>query len=538
MGKMPYLPYGSQIKKLQQVQFAGYQHTDGAQDGAIWDMDNMTGDNYPVLQPRKKRLTTNTDAWSIYGHEELVRHHSYNLYYGDVSVGTLTTSAEKIMAAMGDRILIWPDKMILNVKDTNNITLESIEKTTYANRPIFKDGTYKGIEAKANTVKATGVQWDTYFKVGDAVEISGCTVHTENNKTPVIREIVGDELHFYEEVFFLGDDQTSYQESGYVTFTKKAPDLDGLFTCENRAWGYKDDTIYCSKLGDPSNWYVYEGISTDSWFVESGTPGNFTACCEYLGYPTFFKEDQIFKVYGAKPSNFQMQASATTGIPAGNEKTLAVASEILFWLGRHGVVSYTGGVPQPVSQNFGTVKLSEAAAGSDGRKYYLAAYTSENEYATFVYDPEIGQWFKESDPGFTAFTRVGGTLYAIKGNKLCVVNPEEPNETQMNSMIQFADFVEGDLNRKSISRLQLRLEIGQSATVTVQIQYDNETVWKTVKQLTATKKMSFWMPVHPRRCDRYRIRITSTGDWKLWAMAREVRTGSEKNYGPGEMLDF
>ena len=46
----------------------------------------------------------------------------------------------------------------------------------------------------------------TTSRPGDAVTIAGCTKHTENNKTPVIREIDGDKMYFYEYVFTLDGD--------------------------------------------------------------------------------------------------------------------------------------------------------------------------------------------------------------------------------------------------------------------------------------------------------------------------------------------
>ncbi|CAN4034983.1 hypothetical protein PKCEKB_PKCEKB_19180, partial [Dysosmobacter welbionis] len=99
---------------------------------------------------------------------------------------------------------------------------------------------------------AEGVDWADYFKAGDAVTIAGCTKHPENNKTPVIREIDGDKLYFYEYIFTLDgeDGVTPYTETGELSVSRTVPDL--LFVCENenRLWGCDKTTIYASKLGD------------------------------------------------------------------------------------------------------------------------------------------------------------------------------------------------------------------------------------------------------------------------------------------------
>ena len=66
------------------------------------------------------------------------------------------------------------------------------------------------------------------------------------------------------------------------------PELDFLCENENRLWGCKGDTIYASKLGDPFNWNVFDGVSTDSYAVDVGSAGDFTGCFAYRGYPVFF----------------------------------------------------------------------------------------------------------------------------------------------------------------------------------------------------------------------------------------------------------
>lgn len=57
--------------------------------------------------------------------------------------------------------------------------------------------------------------------------------------------------------------------------------------------------------------------------------------------------------------------SATLGLAAGCNKSLAVAGEVLFYLSRSGVMAYTGGIPQPMGAAFGTKRFKNAVAGSD-----------------------------------------------------------------------------------------------------------------------------------------------------------------------------
>ena len=86
--------------------------------------------------------------------------------------------------------------------------------------------------------------------------------------------------------------------------------------------------------------------------------------------------------------------------------------------------------------------------------------------------------------------------------------------------------MEGTMDRKGVSRLQMRVVLEKDAEMTIFIQYDSEGTWRRVKHLTATKKQSFSYPVLVRRCDHYRIRIEGKGYWELHSMAREFYIGS------------
>ena len=90
----------------------------------------------------------------------------------------------------------------------------------------------------------------------------------------------------------------TYTESGAITIARTVPDLDYFCENENRLWGVKGKEIFACKLGDPFNWNVFSGLSTDSYSVATGTDGDFTAAVSYLGYPVLLKPDAIHKVYG------------------------------------------------------------------------------------------------------------------------------------------------------------------------------------------------------------------------------------------------
>ena len=328
--KLPETPYADGIGKRGQLQFYGLDHNLGAADGGPWDMRNLTSDYYPLLATRPKRKKTRklTSGGGLFAWDALAWVDGTGFYYGGAKKGDVT-AGEKRFAAIGAYIIILPDKKYYN---TVSGAFGSLESTwsgwslTFTNGKLFEEA------AEANTIRCANVRWADYFKPGDAVTISGCTKHTENNKTPVIREIDGDKLYFYENVFKLDGSEgtTEYTESGNLTVRRTVPDLNYLCENENRLWGCDGRTIYASKLGDPFNWNVYEGLDTDSYAVDTGSAGDFTGCVSFLGYPVFFKEDHIYKVYGSLPSNFEVMGSATLGVQGAAElATVALLANVV-----------------------------------------------------------------------------------------------------------------------------------------------------------------------------------------------------------------
>ena len=428
--------------------------------------------------------------------------------------------------------MIFPDKAYYN---TLTGEFGSLESAWSGSSLTFTNGKLYDEEADANCIQASGVRWEDYFKAGDAVTISGCTKHPENNKTPIIREIDGDKLYFYEFAFTLdGEDGTTpYTETGTLTISRTVPDLKFVCENENRLWGCDDTAIYASKLGDIFNWNVFDGLATDSYSVDTGSAGNFTACISYMGYPIFFKEDHIYKVYGSIPTNFEVMGSATLGVAAGSAASLAVAGEVLFYLSRAGVMAYSGGIPQPVGAAFGVDQFRDAAAGSDGLKYYVSMQGQDGEWRLNVYDTQRGLWHIEDETHATHFARAGGNLYMLsEDGKIWIVgrvqDPPEgaAPEGTFEWMAEFADWYDDTPQKKGISKFLVRLEVDEGAEVKIYARYDSLGDWDLVDQLEANVKRSYILPIVPRRADHYRLKFEGTGGCRIYSLAREFYEGS------------
>lgn len=254
--RLPNLEYSDNIQRHQQTTFYGLNHREGAGDGSIWDMRNMCSNEYPILATRPKRMKYKTlqKPNGIYSWEKMMWVDGTDFVY-DGEVKGKVTDDKKVFAGIGAYVVILPDKVYYNV-DTDEFG--NLGSKWSGSRLSFLNGQIYDVPAEANTLQVEGVNWSDFFNIGDAITISGCTAIEENNKTPIIREIDGDKMRFYENTFKLSGEEglTDYTEFGDITIERVIPDMDYLFENENRLWGAKGNEIFVSKLGDIFNWNV------------------------------------------------------------------------------------------------------------------------------------------------------------------------------------------------------------------------------------------------------------------------------------------
>lgn len=526
--------YADRITKRTQVKFGGLNHSIGAGDGELWDMRNLTSDQLPLLASRSPRWKYGklSAPGGIYAWEMLCWVDGTDFYY-DGEVKGQVEEGEKIFCCLTPYIVILPDKAYYNVQTGEFGSLESSVCVTGIY--LYSKYSVNGQNANYDCLWRPEGQYGNYFRVGDTVTISGCTVE-QNNISATIREIDSyGALCFDGGIFTVPDGGHKYQEAGEVTIARTVPDL--KFICENesRLWGCTDTGIFCCKLGDPFNWNTHDLIDSDSWNWHPGSAGVFTGCVAYGGYPIFFKENQIFKVYGSYPSNYEVLSSATLGLAAGSHGSFAVAGEVLFYLSRSGICAYTGGIPQPMSKAFGNLRFHDAVAGSDGLKYYVSMRTGDGDWRLYVYDTQQGAWHIEDDRRFTHFATVNGDLLGLAedGAILMLGNPanvpeDAVQEDPISWMAEFGDFTGQDPNKKGMTKLQLRLELEEGATMQVYLQFDSDGVWHKVNTVVGEgRKRSYYLPIVPRRTDHYRLKLEGTGGCILHSLVAEAYSGSE-----------
>ena len=429
---------------------------------------------------------------------------------------TITRKKEKFPFAEGDKVTISGSSNADNNRKEPVLVKEVTDSSIILDCEPFMGSVANGL------VTITRIVEEKFnFEVGDAVTIEGCS-NGGNNKTSEII-IRGKEDH---KLIFDDNTFTEAIEAGEVTITRTVPDLD--FICENnyRLWGTHGNTIYSSKYSDPFNFKVFDGLANDSYFIDVGSEGEFTGCIPYSSHICFFKENALHKLYGTKPSNFQITTVNVYGVQSGSEKSMQIVNEQLLYKGVGGVYSYTGGVPELISDKFGNNRYSEAVACCDGEKYYISMKQGDT-WNLFVYDVLKNIWLREDDTHAVDMAFHNGKVYVLdtKGGLFYIDKTADRSDIEWGAT--FCTMNETMNERKGYSKFHLRMDLSAGAWLAVDIKTDNDLQWKQVYTTHNQKAKTVSIPIMPTRCDSIDIRLRGKGKSTIRAFIREFSVGSD-----------
>ena len=510
-----------------------------------------------------------------------------NQYHYDMGL----TPGPKKLVSMGANVIILPDKKYFNTQKLAHGNIEAHVTTsgtvtfelctaegakyenakTQPNAPESPNNLDLWIDTSStpHTLKqysAASAVWvdiaTTYVKITaagsgigktfnkyDGVTISGITGEALKglNSTTTIWSGEDDSIV----VTGILDEVTS--QSTPICISRWMPNFDHLVESKNRLWGccygfpYKGkayniekgitedvygteavNEIYACKLGDFQNWNCFMGLATDSYAVSVGTDGQFTGAVTHLGYPCFFKENVLHKVYGDYPASYQVQDTACRGVQKGCEKSLAIVNEVLFYKSRSGVCAYDGSLPGEVSNQFGNELYSQAVGGSHRNKYYISMADAYGQYHLFVYDTMKGMWHKEDNLKAECFCSCDGEMYAIADGKIITMLGSGTQDGEpVEWMVQTGDIGLSTPDMKYTSRMNVRMSMEIGATAMFYIQYDQDEAWHHICTMNGTSLRSFSVPIRPKRCDHMRLKIVGKGDAKIYSITKTIEQGSE-----------
>lgn len=652
---MPIYPTIPETARSQQVTdtFGGYNHNLKIPEGEFYEMENLCGDDYPLLATRKQRNTLQVPAenlqamvskgdalYYIAGYDPTTK--AYGFYAGDEKVMDLANAGSRRFVSMGAYLLIWPDKVWYNTADGTHGNMEkkfSAAAGTYLDhsqtsssgpdgqeiydiyvlwyiRPCSRDGkivyTTGAAYGEKRVVVVDGIEYhylnfvkpkepkngDAYidretrtpyiyndiskdwsaqdvpvmrleckgigsaFAPGDYIRVSGVDPGTysgqnvgDNPSDGVYREVlVTGENYIVLDAYAPTDEQGIMNDAppseGYVKAAMDLPDMDYVIEAQNRLWGCKYGTvngklvneIYASALGRFDVWHKYAGVSTDSYAASVGSDGRWTGAVNYQGYPLFFKEDRMHKVYVSASGAHRIQEYTMRGVQPGGAKSLAVVNGVLFYKARDCVCAYDGsGAPTDVSEKLNLDSLSYpgsttsiAAAYRDKYYLYLQMNTPPGS-RLLVLDTRRGTWYRENLPigSITDFTEHLGSLLCAAGgieeiahdNQVSGLGDTEEGNVAWSCETGLIGY--STVEQKYVSRFNIRMSLARDAYMDVLVQYDSDGVWHNQGRIQGVGTRTFMLPVRPRRCDHFRIRLEGSGDVRIYSFAKIFEVGSD-----------
>lgn len=560
--------------------FAGYNAGVRIGEGEFRHMQNLTSDHYPVLSPRERRGTYGavSSPQGLIAKDALCYVDGSAFYINGYPVAglvlsTLDSDCPKTLISMGAYVIIMPDKKYVNTEkltDYGNIEAEVVtseavtfsmcrvdgeeygeilmqdaEPTSPSNLDYwidtsstphtlkqYSEASEMWVSIATTYIKITSAGIGAPFAEYDGVTISGVEEIADLNNTMIVYAR-GDD---YIVVAGMLDEVTT--QSAPVTVARRMPAMDFITESGNRLWGcrygYANDgetfvnEIYASKLGDFKNWSCYMGISTDSYATTVGTDGQFTGAVTHLGYPLFFKEGYLHKVYGNYPSNYQIQTTACRGVQKGSHRSLAIVNEVLYYKARQAVCAYDGSLPEEISAALGDTYYTAAVGGAHRNKYYVSMKDRSGASHLFVFDTQKGLWHREDDVCVETFCSVDNELYFIANGKIVT---EFGSGTEDSRPVRWSAET-GDLAismpyKKYISSLSIRLTAERGTHVRIFLEYDSSGDWEHVYTIPGDKLCSFTIPILPRRCDHLRLRLEGIGPAKVFGIYKTVEKGSD-----------
>jgi hypothetical protein len=561
--------------------FGGYNHNLRIGEGEFYSMKNMSSDDYPILSPRSKRGTYKTtgNPRGLISKDKLCYVDGGSFYIGDTKVENFAlTDDEKTMISMGAYVVILPDKKYINTTNTDDkgdleaeytstgevkfslakadgeVYGETVSQDAAPESPTngmlwvdtssiphtlkqYSSASAQWVALATTYIKIEALGIGTNFEAGDGVTISGVTVEALKD-TINASHIIKAKAENY--IVVIGLLEANATQSTAITVSRKMPVMDFIIENENRLWGchYGEDAngnmvneIYACKLGDFRNWNSFQGIASDSYAVTVGTDGKFTGAVAHLGYPVFFKENCMHKIYGNYPSNYQIQTTNCRGVQEGCEKSLATVNEVLYYKARGAVCAFDGSLPVEISSALGDVTYDRAVGGSMGNKYYLSMRNiATDDFEVFVYDTTKGMWHKEDDTQVTQFCSHCGDLFYIDyaDNYIKSVKGQgvlEGREVQW-------EVITGTLgtdspDKKYISRIDVRMKLDVGARVSFFAEYNSDGEWEHLYTMTGTNLKSFAVPIRPKRCDHMKLRILGNGEAKIYSICKTIEQGSD-----------
>lgn len=559
--------------------FGGLDLRHAIANGSFAKMENLTSDHYPLLGVRSRRgLVANTGPLGgMTVKDGLCYVSGPDFVINGKAVTMDLTPGEKQLVSMGAYVVIFPDKKYVNTLEPSDWgSLEAAYTSQTGVRFTLCDPEGKAYTDMIKDVKAPENPKDRQYWLDisvspcalrcysaaseswvdipntcvrleaagigrnfsryDGVTVSGIAAQAlQNLNGAAVLEAVEENAIVIPGI--LENTVTQDPDQGAVTVERRVPEMDFVIESDNRLWGCRYgldragqvvNALYACKLGDFKNWQCFRGLSTDSYSVSLGADGPFTGAVTHLGYPLFFRENCLHKVYGSYPAEYRIQTTACWGVRQGSHKSLAIVDGALYYLSSAGVCVYDGSLPENVSTALGQTRFHGGVAGTLGSKYYICMLDEKDTPGLFVLDTLRQLWHREDSLPITAFCTRGESLFCHDGQHIWdLTGIAGEKEQQVSWMARTGRLWPADPDRRYIRRVTARLAPEENGVVRFYARYDGAGPWYFLGAFRGKGLGTVSVPMGTRRCESLELRLEGRGQTRLFSLTLTTEQGSD-----------
>lgn len=504
------------------------------------DMCDMDGRHYPYLAPRRVRTkAVNQDGISAVIADNDADGGALSLftgvagtkfYYKGAVKGMVLGGAQTCLVDFNGNVLIFPDKKYYNYVTDKFGDIEA----GYTNISVtFNTSGSADTNNLTNTITKIG-GWGDVFKSGDSISLdfadapknstfnvnSKYTQANDNQIVSCVAASISGNVMTVNCYNRLGVKIAFQKGSASGNIKKAMPDIVRACVCNNRVFGIDGggELVYASKLGDFTNWNVFEGLSTDSWYAQVGSEGKFTGIAALNTGVVLFKQNYMHEVFGSSPQNFTIPKQIGVGCIDG--RSVCEANGYLFFLSRDGFYLYNGGTPSRISDKLNET-YTEAVSGCDGRRIYTTAKRADGEWETLVYDMARQSWYRQStQDGTAAFLAYNGHFYIAADGGMYDVNGQDYC-SEWYAVTK--EFTHDTFERKSPINIYIRFRAEKGAWAGVYRRIDSgefELCGEVHRESGVVR-----VPVRIHKGENYQIKIAGGGMVKIEAVEIVLSSG-------------
>lgn len=326
-----------------------------------------------------------------------------------------------------------------------------------------------------------------------------------------------------------------YSDGSYV------PDFDYICSMDNRLYGCSSKlrTIYASALGDPTDFWTFEGTSLDAYQVAVGSAGDFTGCVAMNGSVMFSKQHCVHRLAGSYPAEYTLITREFDGASDTNGLGMVNCDGTVIYISEHGIGNYNGSAAGIFSGELGWGDMYDAEAAYNGEQYFLSYKDSDRESHSYTYDKRYGIWLQQDYSDVINFAHLGDKDYALvaqdDGNGVYLLNTGSDLDDEWE--ITFKPFVETYTSsrystteifeKKRYTRISIRMELPEDSWMRAEVSADEKPFYP-VARIAGKKELVQTMVIQTPRCDKLQLRLTGSGPMTILSMTREYTVGSRR----------